>query len=103
MCLVFACSIDIYTVCRSDSADVVLEASDVNDHSPVFTQREYYVAVNESDLVNTRFLQLSATDDDLGRQQAAMSSVYLLNMVILFNVCQNILGQLKFLHYPFDY
>ena len=52
---------------RSNSAEVIVTASDVNDHSPVFNHREYHVAVNESDLINTRFLQLSATDDDLGK------------------------------------
>lgn len=44
----------------------MIEASDVNDHSPVFEQLEYHVAVSEGDLLNSRFLQVTATDDDLG-------------------------------------
>ncbi|XP_067948846.1 protocadherin Fat 4-like [Watersipora subatra] len=51
---------------RSDNAQLVITASDVNDHSPVFAEREYYIAVNESDIINSRFLQLIAVDDDLG-------------------------------------
>lgn len=50
----------------SATTQVVFKAADVNDHSPVFQQQEYRVAVDESSMVNHRFLQVTATDDDLG-------------------------------------
>jgi len=59
-------SIDIDLFDRFNSAEVVLIAEDVNDHSPVFEHREYSVAVNESSLINHQFLRLTATDDDEG-------------------------------------
>ena len=39
----------------------------MNNHSPVFEQTEYHVTVNESELLNFRFLQVTATDEDLGK------------------------------------
>ena len=61
-----AYSICLMLTCRTATAQVILQASDVNDHSPVFEQLEYHVAVSESELLNSRFLQVTATDEDLG-------------------------------------
>lgn len=62
----YVCNPDSPPYFRSASARVIVQASDVNDHSPVFEELEYHVAVSESDLLNSRFLQVTATDEDLG-------------------------------------
>ncbi len=51
---------------RSSSVQVNIVVQDVNDKAPVFSQSTYTVDLDESTPVNTRFMQVTATDMDTG-------------------------------------
>lgn len=50
----------------TDSANVEIEISDVNDNPPVFKQATFNAKVSEDTLIGTNVIQLTATDNDLG-------------------------------------
>ncbi|XP_066904779.1 protocadherin-like wing polarity protein stan isoform X2 [Halyomorpha halys] len=49
----------------SDSTDVEITVTDVNDNPPKFSQESYLVSVSEDVPIGTSILQVSATDPDL--------------------------------------
>ncbi|XP_061109179.1 protocadherin Fat 4 isoform X2 [Conger conger] len=51
---------------RSSSLILTVSVYDVNDNSPVFDQLSYEVTIPESEVVNSRFFQVEATDKDSG-------------------------------------
>ncbi|XP_072171620.1 protein dachsous-like, partial [Diadema setosum] len=54
---------------------VVIEVTDVNDNSPVFTQTSFSAVINESAPVNSTVLQVTATDEDGGRNGEVVFSL----------------------------
>ena len=51
---------------KQSTMTLTLDVQDVNDNSPVFSQSSYTVTIIETVLPNTKFLQVSATDKDMG-------------------------------------
>uniref|UniRef100_A0A8D8VR67 Protocadherin-like wing polarity protein stan n=1 Tax=Cacopsylla melanoneura TaxID=428564 RepID=A0A8D8VR67_9HEMI len=50
----------------SDTTDVEISVTDVNDNAPVFSKPSYAGTISEDALVGTSVLQISATDQDMG-------------------------------------
>uniref|UniRef100_A0A5S6QN81 Cadherin domain-containing protein n=1 Tax=Trichuris muris TaxID=70415 RepID=A0A5S6QN81_TRIMR len=50
----------------NSTAIVLIKVDDVNDNSPVFSQNEYRVTIDDSSLPGTVVLKLTATDQDTG-------------------------------------
>ncbi|CAG2204255.1 PCDHD1 [Mytilus edulis] len=48
------------------SIQVTITVTDINDNSPTFSQTMYNVTINEDHQVNSSFLNVSASDSDLG-------------------------------------
>ena len=69
---------------KTSSAQINIVVQDVNDNFPSFGQKVYTVDLDEDILINTRFLQVTATDMDTGSnglvtyslQQGAYSHIF---------------------------
>ncbi len=69
---------------KSSSVQINIVVQDVNDNAPTFGQSLYTVDLNEDTRINTRFMQVTATDMDTGSnglityslQQSAYSHVF---------------------------
>lgn len=48
------------------SIQVTITVTDINDNSPIFSQTMYNVTINEDHQVNSSFLNISASDPDVG-------------------------------------
>lgn len=61
---------------RMSEATVIVNIQDINDNSPVFTQKDYKISVLESDKPSKVILTVKATDIDSANSESEIQRGY---------------------------
>lgn len=73
----------------SDTTDVEISVTDVNDNAPTFDAQQYLGAVREDVLIGTSVLKVTATDNDMGLNGRVSFFCYGNSFVRPFDVLHN--------------